>query len=48
MSMGPQIVPPPGSRVLHRPWVGLQSVIVVFPALTHLLFHNGMHVKNIV
>ena len=38
MPMGPQIVPPLGSHVLHRPWVGLQSVIVVFPDHTHLLF----------
>ena len=38
MPMGPQIVPPLGSQVLHRLWVGLQSVIVVFPDLTHLLF----------
>ena len=30
--------PPQGSHVLHRPWVGLQSVIVVFPDHTHLLF----------
>ena len=40
MPMGPQIVPPLGSHVLHRPWVGLQSVIVVFPDHTHLLFLN--------
>ena len=49
MPMGPQIVPPLGSHVLHRPWVGLQSVIVVFPDHTHLLFFkNGKHEKNIV
>ena len=41
--MGPQIVP--GSHVLHRPWVGLQSVIVVFPDHSHLLFYNGIHEK---
>ena len=34
--LGPQIVP--GSLFLHRPLVGLQSVIVVFPDHTHLLF----------
>ena len=34
--MGTQIVPPPGSHVLHMPWVGLQSVIVVSPDHTHL------------
>ena len=44
MPMGPQIVPPPGSHVLHRP-VGLQSVIVVFSDHTHLLFYNGIHEK---
>ena len=38
MPMRPQIVPPLDSHVLHRPWVGLQSVIVVFPDHTHLLF----------
>ena len=38
MPMGQQIVPPPGSHVLHRPWVGLQSVIVAFLDHTHLLF----------
>ena len=38
MPMGPQIVPPLGSHVLHRLWVGLQSVIVVFSEHTHLLF----------
>ena len=38
MPMGPQIVPHLGSHVLHRSWVGLQSVIVVFPDHTHLLF----------
>ena len=38
MPMWPQIVPPLGSHVLHRPWVGLQSAIVVFPDHTHLLF----------
>ena len=43
MPMGPQIVPPPGLHVLHRPCVGLQSVIVVFPDHTHLLFYNGIH-----
>ena len=46
--MGPQIVPPPGSHVLHTPWVGLQSVIVVFPDHTHLPFYNGIREKNIV
>ena len=46
MPMGPQIVPPLGSHVLHRPWVGLQSVIVVFPDHTHLLFFlNWKHEK---
>ena len=30
--------PAPSSHVLHRPWVGLQCVIVVFPDHTHLLF----------
>ena len=45
MPMGRQIVPPPGSHVLHRPWVGLQSVIVVFPDHTHLLFYNGINEK---
>ena len=45
MPMGPQIVPPTGSHVLHRPWVGLQNVIVVFPDHTHLLFYNGIHEK---
>ena len=48
MLMGPQIVPPQGSHFLHRKWVGLQSVIVVFPDQTHLLFYNGIHEKNIV
>ena len=43
MPMEPQIVP--GLNVLHRPWVGLQSVIVFFPDHTHLLFHNGIHEK---
>ena len=38
MPMGPQIVPSLGSYVLHRPWVDLQSVILVFPDHTHLLF----------
>ena len=38
MPMGPQIVPPLGSHVLHRLWIDLQSVIVVFPDHTHLLF----------
>ena len=38
MPMGPQIVPPLGSHVLHRPWVDLQSVILVFPDHTHFLF----------
>ena len=38
MPMGPQIVPTLGSHVLHRTWVGLQSVIVLFPDHTHLLF----------
>ena len=37
MPMGPQIVPPMGSHVLNRPWVGLQIEIVVFPDHTHLL-----------
>ena len=48
MPMGPQIVPPLSSHVLHRLWVGLQSVIVVFPDHTHLLFFkmgNGKHEK---
>ena len=45
MSMGPQTVPPPGSHVLHRPGVGLQSVIMVLPDHTHLLFYNGIHEK---
>ena len=30
--------PPPRFTCLHRPWVGLQSVIVVFLDHTHLLF----------
>ena len=30
--------PAPGFTFLHRPWVGLQSVIVVFLDHTHLLF----------
>ena len=46
MPMGPQIVPPLGSHVLHRPLVGLQSVIVVFSDHTHLLFYNGIHEKK--
>ena len=41
MPMGQQIIPPPGSHVLHRPWVGRQSVIMVFPDHTHLLFIMG-------
>ena len=45
MPMGPHIVPPPGSHVLHRPRVGLQSVNVVFSDHTHLLFYNGIHEK---
>ena len=45
MPMGPQIVPPPGSRVLYRPWVGLQSVNVVLLDLTHLPFYNGIDEK---
>ena len=44
MPMRPQIVS--GSHVLHRPWFGLQSVIVVSPDTTHLLFfYNGIHEK---
>ena len=43
MPMGPHIAPPLDSHVLHRPWVGLQGEIVVFPDHTHLLFYNGMH-----
>ena len=35
---GPQIAPPLRLHVLHRPRVGLQSVIVVFPDHTHLSF----------
>ena len=38
MPIGPLIVPSLGSHILHRPWVGLQSVIVVFSDHTHLLF----------
>ena len=38
LPMGPQIVPPLDSHVLHRLWVGLQSVVVVFSDHTHLLF----------
>ena len=38
MPMGPQIVPPLGSYDLHRQRVGMQSVIVVFPDDSHLLF----------
>ena len=38
MPIGPQIVPPLGSHVLHMPWVGLQSVILVFPGHTHCIF----------
>ena len=45
MPMGPQIFPPIGSHVVHRPWVGLQSVIVVFPDHTHLFFLNGKNEK---
>ena len=45
MPMGPRIVRPPGSHVLHWPWVGLQSVTVVFPVHTHFIFYNGIH-KN--
>ena len=37
--------PHPGSHVLYRPSVGLQSVIVVFPDHTCLLFYNGKHEK---
>ena len=48
MPMGPQIVPPLGSCVLYRPWVGLQSVIVVFPKHTLLLFLKWETLKNIV
>ena len=29
------------------PWVGLQSVIVVFPDQTHLLFLLAFHPKNV-
>ena len=36
---------PLGSHVLHRPRVSLQSVTVVFPDHTHLLFYNGTHEK---
>ena len=45
MPMGSQIVPPLGSHVSHRLWIGLQSVSVVFPDHTHLLFYNGKHEK---
>ena len=45
MPMGPQIAPPVDPHVLHRTWVGLQSVIMVFPDHTHLLFYNGIHEK---
>ena len=45
MPMGPQIDPPLGSHFLHRLLVGLQSVIVVFPDQTQLLFENGKHDK---
>ena len=45
MHMRPQMPPTPGSRVLYRPWAGLQSVIVVSPDHTCLLFYNGKH-KN--
>ena len=38
MPMGPQTVPPLGSHILHRPWVDLQSVILVLSDHTHLLF----------
>ena len=38
MPSGPQIIPPLGSHILHRPLVGLQSVIVVLPDHTHLFF----------
>ena len=40
MPMGPQIVPPLGSHVFHRPRVGLQIVIVLFPDHIHLLFSS--------
>ena len=44
MPIGPQNVPPLASHDIHRLWVGLQSVIVVFPDHTHLLFFlNGKH-----
>ena len=46
MPMGPQIVPPLGSHVLHRQWVGLQSVIVIFPGHTHLLFFKMGNMKK--
>ena len=45
MPMWPQMAQPLGSHVLYRPWVGMQSVIVVFPDHTHLFFYNGKYEK---
>ena len=46
MPMWSQIVPPLGSHALHRPWAGLQSVIVVCPDHTNLLFLKMGNMKK--